>query len=80
LSVTSTRSRPPLVEVDDVHVGVYLADYVRRKLYLIVDVRTAERRRGRKIRIAMLEDVVTYQIEPWEYGSLAGLRVVEPRG
>lgn len=65
----------PLVRAEDVRIGVYLADVSGRQLYCVMDLRTAERH-GRRTRLAMLENAITEEVEVWEFGRLAGLRVV----
>lgn len=67
--------RLPLVRQEDIHIGVYLADVVNNELYCVMDLRRATRN-SRMTRMAMLENVVTEEIEPWEFGRLAGLRLV----
>lgn len=69
----------PLVHVEDVQIGAYLADEDGKQLYTVVDVRTIERE-GHRVRVAMLENAATDTIDPWDFADLSGLRVVKANG
>lgn len=79
MATTSTPIRRPLplVCAEDVRIGTYLADVVHKRLLYIVDLRLMLRA-FKSFRVAMLEDAVTEEIEPWEIGQLATLRLVRP--
>jgi hypothetical protein len=73
---TREKSRYPLVRPEDVKVGTYLVDLDRGQMFHITDTLT-EDRVERSLRIVLLEDIATGEIESRELGSLAGLRVVK---
>lgn len=62
----------------DVRRDVYLADTDRGRLFRVMDVHVVDRLGGR-VRVAMLEDVLTGSVERWPTGEMTHLRVVEPR-
>lgn len=76
-AVTSTEKRAPL-HPDQVELGTYLADELYGGLYCVVDLRRVLRK-GQRVRVAMLEHAVTEEIEPWEFGRLARMRLVNHR-
>lgn len=79
MATTSTPIRRPLplVRAEDVRIGTYMADVVHGRLLYIVDLRLMPPY-GPPPRMAMLEDAMTEEIEPWEIGQLATLRLVRP--
>lgn len=66
----------PLIDPADISIGRYLADATLKRLYCVVDLRYVKRD-GKRVRLAMLEDAVTEEIMPWEFGRLAAFRRVE---
>lgn len=68
----------PLARPEDVRIGAYLADSLNYGLYCVLDTRQIIRD-GRRVRMAMLENAITEDIEGWEFGKLAALRVVPYR-
>lgn len=66
----------PLISPSDISVGRYLADSTLKRLYCVIDLRYVERD-GRRVSLAMLEDAVTEEILPWEFGRIAAFRRVE---
>lgn len=79
--MSTTSVSPPalpklsFVRPEDIKIGAYLADIVNNELYCVLDLRRANRN-GRSTRLAMLENALTDEIEAWEFGRIAGLRLV----
>ena len=75
MEATASSTALPVVDPETVEIGMYLADVLHGQLYQVLDRRRMIRD-SRRIRVAMLENVVTEEIEQWEFSRLAGLRVV----
>lgn len=73
------KTRYPRARTDDIRPGAYLLEPAEGQLLYVLELRVAERDRGEKVRVAILEDAWTANGEPWDFSEItANLHVVRP--